>query len=174
VKPKQQKTSPLERAAEETRQGRLWRAKEILSGHLACNGYSPEALAAYGRVLAQMHDDRDAGKYLFLSGLSTMDEQPLTELWLTGVRGKPHKWIFAQFPSAGKRDLDAYPETVRQNLLELGFPKGFKHPKFPNHPEHKTGRLKAGFAIFVGVTIIITIIVGLIHGAAVIGGWIFG
>jgi hypothetical protein len=174
VSPKQPKISPVERAADEARQARPWRAKEILSGHLACNGYSQETLAALGRVLAQMHDDKEAGKYLFLSGLSKPEEQPLIELWLKGIRGKPHSWIFSQLPSAGRRDLKDYPETVRQNLLQLGFPANFTHPRSPVYGPAKYGRFKAGLAVAAGIALVITVIVGLIHGAAIIGGWIFG
>ena len=121
-----------------------------------------------------MHDDKEAGKYLFLSGLSTLEEQTLIELWLNGIRGKTHSWIFSQFPSAGRHDLKDYPETVRQNLLGLGFPANFKHSRSPVYGSEKNGRFKAGLAVAAGIAFFITIIVGLIHGAAVIGGWIFG
>src|SRR5262249_41065091 len=117
MRTERQKLSPLQRAEQESRAGRLWRAKEILSGFIPNVGYCPKTFATYGRILLQMHDLKEAGKYLFLSGLAADEENEAVELFLQNLRGKPCGWIFSQFPGAGRKEtLADYPERVQEEL----------------------------------------------------------
>ncbi|MDQ3686198.1 MAG: hypothetical protein M3430_11450 [Acidobacteriota bacterium] len=60
----------LEKAERELAQGNLWRAKEILQGSVSDAGYNIELFEKYGIVLLKMGDLPEAGKFLFLSGVS--------------------------------------------------------------------------------------------------------
>src|SRR5262249_15657614 len=133
MKTGRKKLSPLQRAAEESRAGRLWRAKEVLSGFIGSAGYSPETFAAYGLILFQIHDLKEAGKYLFLSGLATKEEKQAVELFLHNLRGKPCAWIYSQFPGAARKEgLAKYPEGVQDELQRLGFPADFPPDFLPS------------------------------------------
>jgi hypothetical protein len=178
MKTGRQKLSPLQRAEAESRAGRLWRAKEILSGHIPNVGYSPETFAAYGRILLQMHDLKEAGKYLFLSGLATKEENEAVKLFLDNLRGKPCGWIFSQFPGAARKEgLAGYPERVQEDLQQLGFPADFRHDKSIIPPPVKwdePGKWKVGCG-FVGLIAFVGLVIfGIVHRISVIGEWILG
>ncbi len=55
--------------AEALATGKLWRAKEILSGRIASQPFSPELYEQLGALLLRMGDDLAAGKFLLLSGV---------------------------------------------------------------------------------------------------------
>ena len=177
MKTRGQKLSPLQRAEEEARAGRLWRAKEILSGYIPNVGYSPETFAAYGRVLLRMHDLKEAGKYLFLSGLATREENEAVELFLDKLRGKPCGWIHSQFPGAARKEMLAdYPERVQEELQRLGFPADFRHDEsiIPAPVKRdESGKWIVGCSMVVVFAILGLIIFGLVHGMSVISDWIF-
>ena len=168
------KTHLIDRAAKEAAAGRLWRAKEILAGSIGSHGYTPERFAAYGRLLARMQDTKEAGKYLFLSGLATVDEVPAVEVFLASVRGRPRQWIYAQFPGAARRGpLVAYPDRVREELRRLGFPDDFRWKGPPETPT-TTNRWQSVGAVAVGFSILGLICLGLLHGCYVASDWVFG
>ncbi len=51
----------------ELKKGNIWRAKEILRGHIA-QIYQPDEYIAYGKLLYDLKDYYEAGKYLFAGG----------------------------------------------------------------------------------------------------------
>ncbi|HWA25301.1 MAG TPA: hypothetical protein VG734_06555 [Lacunisphaera sp.] len=166
-------TSP-DRAAQEAAAGRLWRAKEILAGRIAALGYSTERFAAYGRILAQMNDTKEAGKYLFLSGLATPEEAPVVEVFVRLLRGRPAPWIYSQFPGAARKNsLAAYPVRVQTELAQLGFPANFRWRTPAEAPVPLRWWQSAGIAAMV-LTFIFLLMTGLIHGCSVVDDWIFG
>ncbi len=52
----------------ELKKGNIWRAKEILRGHIA-QIYQPDEYVAYGKLLYDLKDYYEAGKYLFAGGV---------------------------------------------------------------------------------------------------------
>ncbi len=48
--------------------GEIWRAKEILFGRLGSSPFTPDHSEQLGLVLLLMHDELEAGRYLFASG----------------------------------------------------------------------------------------------------------
>lgn len=165
--------SGLAHAESEAVAGRLWRAKEILAGNIGSHGYSPERFAAYGRILARMHDTKEAGKYLLLSGLADEAEAPIVEVFLDSVRDRPHKWIYSQFPGIARRNaLADFPERVREELVQLGFPRDFRRKGSPA-TSVPAGRWQVLGVIVVGLFVFL-VVNGLLHGCHVVGGWIFG
>ncbi len=63
--------SLLARIDTEVAAGRLWRAKEIVRGHISNTWPSPVVLERYGQILLSLGDELDAGRYLWLSGVRT-------------------------------------------------------------------------------------------------------
>ena len=170
---KQQKRPVIERAAEEAAGGRLWRAKELLSGRINSGDYSPEAFAAYGRVLAGMHDSKEAGKFLFLSGMATNDERELVELFLSGVRGRSWELVLSRFPSSARRvSVSEFPENVQAELKALGVPKRSLNEPIAA-PAAPIGRCGTTILKAVGFATVLIILVGLANGIYVTIRWLF-
>ncbi|WP_438480367.1 DUF6584 family protein [Oleiharenicola lentus] len=167
------KLSSLDRASAAVTSGKLWRAKEILAGHIGSTGYTPELFAAYGKVLAQMNDSKEAGKYLLLSGLENDEDKAAIELYVSSVREKPYTWIRSQFPSSARNlSSEKYPQSVYSQLRELGFPEHLAGRQ-EKTPFAKSSKWKEGAAIILGFTILGLIVVGLLHGLYVVGKWLF-
>ena len=177
MQPNNRKLPPIERALAELKAGRLWRAKEILSGYLGTVGYVPEVYAAYGRVLAEMHDSREAGKFLFLSGIAAAEEQAVVDVYLAGIHGKPYGLIFSGFPSAARRrKLEEYPARVRSGLVALGFPEDFDRmrcQRSQDAPQRKASNYNIATMLALGGAFFVFILVGLLHGISVVLRWLF-
>ncbi|MBK8000227.1 MAG: hypothetical protein IPK15_16270 [Verrucomicrobia bacterium] len=136
-------------------------------------GYSPEIYAAYGRILAEMHDSKEAGKFLFLSGLATQEEESLTGLFIDSVRGRPWQQVLSCFPRTALKDaLTDYPERVRVELKALGYPDEIGKQSLGQPPTWRS-RLGQAFAALVGLCFLALLIVGLVHGFYVVGRWLF-
>jgi hypothetical protein len=99
--------------------GRVWRAKEILSGNIKSGLVVPEILERYGVLLDSVGDRLEAGKYLYLSGIrrpeyeypialflqrhSKLDGPALVSRLPQAIRRTP----FNELPPAVQADLDA-------------------------------------------------------------------
>ena len=113
----------LEQARGEARIGRLWRAKEILGGALPKVGYDLELYEAYGQVLLQMHDDLEAGRFLFLSGVRKPEYEEAISLYLERHGHNGWQPLVGTFPHRARlAELHDYPETVRTELSQIGSP----------------------------------------------------
>ena len=111
----------LEKAEGEADAGRLWRAREILQGSIGNWPESPELLLAYGRVLMDLGDMVEAGKYLFISGTrgSEVDEAIGIFLERHG-RGRLGD-LLGQLPQSLRGPgLSKLPAVVRDDLEALG------------------------------------------------------
>lgn len=109
---------------QEIQQGNLWRAKEIHQGRVKQRGYDPQLYEAYGRLLADMGDHMEAGRFLFLSGAQVPEYREPVQLFLQ--RYGRHGWqqLVGTFPVAAKLpSLADYPESVRTELRRLGRPE---------------------------------------------------
>lgn len=104
-------------------EGQFWRAKEILQGLLANGGHDPALYERYGRVLLQMGDLREAGRYLFLSGRREPEYQQAIDLFLGRHARRGWRSLLSAFPKPARRIRpDAYPDSVRRELVKLGMP----------------------------------------------------
>ena len=115
------KDSPslLARVETELSVGRVWRAKEILSGNIKAGLVSPEILERYGVLLESLGDRLEAGKYLYLSGVRRPEYEYPIALFLQRhakldgpglVSRLPHavrRIPFNELPPAVQADLDA-------------------------------------------------------------------
>lgn len=123
----------LRRAEAERRTGRLWRAKEIPRGAVRSHATDVRILESYGRLLDQLGDRVEAGKYLFLSGVRGPGVDETIEVFLSrhgnGARGD----LIAQFPRGVRRaGLGELPPVVESEVEALDL------------PEHGGGAVSAG------------------------------
>jgi hypothetical protein len=113
----------LRKAEAETAAGRMWRAKEMLRGSIGSESYAlePDLLEAYGRLLDQLGDRYEAGKFLFLSGKWDSGYGEAIELYLDRNKKASASDIIAQFPAAiRRRGLAHLPDNVRKMLEQKG------------------------------------------------------
>jgi hypothetical protein len=88
---------------EAIRDGKLWRAKEILQGRLSTPHFDRELLLRYGEVLQSMGDDLEAGRILFCAGARQPNHQELITLFLSKhPRTEPGRFL-ATMPAMVRR-----------------------------------------------------------------------
>jgi hypothetical protein len=117
--------STISRAADEIANGRLWRAKEILGSSISTYGYSREVFHALAKVLRQMGDDLEAGKFLLLAvDKPSASEYDAINLFLSRYEDQNYRKLLATFPAAARLgNRDDYPEFLRTCLTEYGAPQ---------------------------------------------------
>ena len=165
------------RAAEaETSAGRLWRAKEMLRGCIGSESYAlePDLLEAYGRLLDQLCDRYDAGKYLFLSGKCDPEYSEAIELYLARNKKACASELIAQFPAAIRHHgLGHLPDNVRRRLEQMGanaaelerrepLPYGVRVPAWKD---------RLAMAFFIGILLCAVFLC--VVGFVTVMGWIF-
>ena len=102
--------------------GEIWRAKEILRGNIRVRGYDVELYERYGRLLLNVGEMTEAGKYLFLSGRRSPEYEETISVYLARHVPNPEHMYFS-FPRAARlNDIDEYPEEVRRTLETFDFP----------------------------------------------------
>ena len=105
-------------------QGEVWRAKESLRGNIRLRGYDFELYERYGKLLLDIGEMSEAGKYLFLSGQRSPEYEEAISLYLARHIPNP-EYMYFSFPRAARlNDIDGYPEEVRQTLESFDFPVG--------------------------------------------------
>ena len=116
----------FDKVEREVAKGNLWRAKEILQGSIPNSGYHADLFEKLGIVLLAMDDLPEAGRFLFLSGRRKAEYEKAIGVFLTKHRKNPRA-LFQRFPRAARLPaLSNYPESVRMELADLGFPEVLK------------------------------------------------
>lgn len=101
--------------------GRLWRAKEILQGRLPSAGYDTCLYERYGTILLQMGDMKEAGKYLFFSGIRKPAYEQAIGIFI-GRHAKSINTLYGSFPAAVRGAApSSYPACVLDELQALDF-----------------------------------------------------
>ena len=117
------------RAETEIREGRPWRAKEILRGNICTRPYSPELYGRYGELLIGLGDELEAGKYLFLAGSDDARHRQAIDLFLRRC-GPSGGELHSRFPARARRlSLEHYPPMVREALSSRGYTGGERDPR---------------------------------------------
>jgi len=124
--------------------GNFWRAKEILQGRLAGCKYDCELYERYGNVLLKMHDDLEAGKFLFLCGRREPRYEKSINLYLDRFGEKQTGGLFETFPhSAQNSSIERFPEEVLVMLEKSGHDRSLIGKNAKPRPEQK---LRSPFA----------------------------
>lgn len=138
--------------------GEPWRAKEILRGNLRLRGYDVDLYERYGRLLLDLGEAMEAGKYLFLSGKRAPEYESAISTYLSRhLPGRLDNMYFS-FPAPARLDdIDQYPDAVRQTLETLDFPVAVDGRLYAQrrwrehwererakHPDPKDGEISVG------------------------------
>ena len=97
--------------------GRLWRAKEILTGRLASSNYDPALFGKLAIVLDGMRDDDEAGRYYLLSGATDGRGGELARHFLDSRREASVAQIWLTMPKAARRCDPSH--TTPDGTIEL-------------------------------------------------------
>lgn len=149
-------------------QGKLWRAKEILSNQLAQSSYDVCLYEQYGAVFLMMGDDMEAGRYLFLSGVSKPDYKEAVDIFLN--RCGKHDWshLVQSFPGrARKTPISELPERVQATLYDLGLTSDHEEGQTAEEiqtAEHSVADtlFRTGLGLLL-VLVVLIFLVGLVH-----------
>ena len=148
----------LVRARREIGEGRLWRAKEILSGNLPVRGYDLTLYEEYGVLLSQMGDTIEAGRFLFLSGAEEPEYREPVQLYLRRFGANGWTQLVGSFPAAAKLPyLGDYPETVQTELRRLGRPEQLSMDEMRYGPKRTSSSLGCG--VILGLVLIAVLVI---------------
>ncbi|GAB5405951.1 MAG: hypothetical protein Aurels2KO_41820 [Aureliella sp.] len=116
--------STIAKAKLEADDGRLWRAREILTSSIPNYGYSKLLMRQLAEISIAMGDDIDAGKYLLLStDHPDATECTLIATFLSRASGSNYQMLLSRFPKAARLvQREEYPEYLRSLLCDLGAP----------------------------------------------------
>ena len=106
--------------------GQVWRAKELLRGNIGSGSYDSPLYERYGRLLLDLGEFVEAGKYLFLSGCRRPEFDEAINVYLSRHPEDRPEVLYYSFPSAARfRQIARYPLAVRRVLEERGLPQYF-------------------------------------------------
>lgn len=173
---KRNKDSYMLRVEGAISEGKLWKAKEILQGHIAATKFDPALYERYGTVLLEMGDLVEAGKYLFLAGTNKPEHINAKELYLSRHARNGWQNLYSTFPSWAKLlDLSEYPEAVADELRSLGYPeeerRKLKAAQVVTKPKTFKDRLLNTLGGVFVLFIILCLVVGVVVVIRTIIGW---
>lgn len=165
--------SAAARADKALQAGQLWRAKDILSGTIGNQQFSPDLYKSYGEVLLRMGDYIEAGKYLFLSGFRKPEYDEPIKLYLSR-HGRKGCWkLYETFPRKARFEtLEAYPEETRKELSALGLPDRWqKEPPHLMPPQSLKSTLFNYAAGAFLIILLLSLVIGIFTGLYKLWGW---
>ncbi len=108
-------------AATALEEGRLWRAKEILSGRIGACEYDPILFEQYGLVLLRMGDLIEAGRFLLLSGVRRPEYDEAIALFLRKNAHAGYRSLLGTFPRSVRRlTWQQLPPQLQADLRAAG------------------------------------------------------
>ena len=120
------KQSLYQRVDEAIERGETWRAKEILRGNIGSASYDSQLYERYGKLLLDLSELVEAGKFFFLSGRRSPEYDQAIGVYLSRHPENRPELLFRSFPSGARfRELHRYPLDVRRTLEERGLPQHF-------------------------------------------------
>ena len=108
--------SVVERARLDVEQGRLWKARDRLTGTLQQRPHEAEVIDLLGDVYLRMGDPPAAGRILMLSAREDEAARKAREAF-TSLHQANVYYLAAAVPA--KRPLDRYPDPVQGRLAQL-------------------------------------------------------
>ena len=120
------KQNLYQRVDEAIERGETWRAKEMLRGNVGSGSYDSQLYERYGKLLLDLGELVEAGKFFFLSGRRRPEYDEAIAVYLSRHPESRPELLFYSFPSGARfRELHRYPLEVRRVLEERGLPQHF-------------------------------------------------
>lgn len=155
----------IEKAENFARDGNLGRAKEVLQGNIGNLDFDPRLYAAYGRVLKQMGDEVQAGKYFFIAGCLDESSKSAIAAYENRYR-KAGVALVHNWPSKAKRaGWDKLPPATQERLTSLGV----SMPVFTDYASKFEATQSSPKDTFVSILLLFGFLI--LAGASVSLGW---
>lgn len=162
----------LTRIDTEIAAGRPWRAKEIVRGTISNAWPEPDVLERYGRLLLDLGDELEAGKYLWLSGMRSPAYEKAVALFLARQGRHGRGVLLAQLPKSFRRlPFDQLPIELRGQLRARGIGAGDFGVKRGRVPL-RGSRWKDWTAAALGLGLLACLIVGVGVGFRTVVLWV--
>lgn len=156
----------LDRVDAEISVGRVWRAKEILSGNIASGVVDPVILERYGHLLDALGDRVEAGKYLYLAGVRRPEYEHPIALFLQRHARLDGPALVALFPNAVRRTpFNELPQAVQEDLDR----RGVKHAAFGVRRARRP-RVERSWTDTLGMALALIVMLFFV-ASLVVGGW---
>lgn len=146
---------------------KLWRAKEILQGHLRNPEVNLEMLQKYGEVLLEMNDLIEAGRMLFCAGARGERFSEAIEIFLSrNSRREPQRFL-ATLPSAIRRQRHLADFIASADFERFGWTEDQRARIVPletlidRKPKRESHRLASALAVSALLCLFTLIVVGL-------------
>jgi hypothetical protein len=168
----------LGRADAEIAAGRVWRAKELLRGNLSSRA-EPALLERYGRLLEELGDRVEAGRYLFFSGSRLPEyEQPIALFLQRHAKKRSRRALIALIPApVRRRRFQELPPTLQEDLRRLGVDEsefgGSSRSMRSSGPIAVGGTLPDWLAAAASTAIAMFFFAALVVGVIVICSWLW-
>jgi hypothetical protein len=113
----------IRKAQARIEKGEIWSAKEILRGNIAFHN-DKELYEIYGKLLLDLGEKCEAGKYLFLSSKRNVEYQCAINLFLSRYRKAGWRSLISSFPVIARvYALENLKEPLYSELKEWGLPE---------------------------------------------------
>ena len=159
----------LKRAEAEIAAGRVWRAKEILRGALSSSA-EPALLERYGRLLDELGDRYEAGKYLFLSGARPPEYADAIDLFLMRTARRSGADFVQLFPASVRRlAFQDLPPVLHEALRQRGVGKEHFTVEAPRPVWSRRDLPVVAGSVVMGALLLVALVIG----ARVIVAWVW-
>ena len=149
----------------------IWRAKEILRSIIRWR-YDTEIYLAYGKILYDVKDYYEAGKYLFIAGEKTDGQYSRAiEIFLDRHQYADFNQLMSNFPKRFiQENFDNYPRNV-QKYMDM---RGYKKKTFEkfNEDNRYVQKPSSLFSKIVGLVLFSFAMASLVIGGMTIFNWI--
>ena len=138
--------------------GQLWRAKEILASRIGTLPLDPEVFERLGRVLLQMGDRLEAGRFLLVSGKRQPEYQEAIALFVRRHSRGGWQDLLASLPAVVRRcKWSDLPPEARADLEAAGVPPRSDADVSQVALSGTTGR-RPGWIAILGVLFVLVVI----------------
>ena len=151
------------------KEGKIYKVREILEGNIRSQPYDKELYEEYGKLLYNLGDFKNAGKYLLLADNNEEKYQEAINLFLCSY--SPEQWWYLFPHKLKKLSVDKLPQSIKKLMEEYpDFKVSVINYKTRNsiYYQFKENK-KEKFAMFVaGVFSIFIVLLGILKFAEIV------
>lgn len=151
---------------EEINQKRLWKAKEMLQSSIASSPYDEETYFEYAKLLYQLGDMVESGKYFLLTNTNDINHSNAIKEFLNRYKQKDY---FSHFPRKFKKvPIDEYPKNLKllleenPNIKKNIYVEQKENIDNKNYKETFTDKIVGMIVISILVSIVIIFFIGVV------------
>jgi tetratricopeptide (TPR) repeat protein len=157
------------RIENEINNNRIWKAKEILQGMIKSQPYDEELYYQYAKILYNLGDFVESGKYFLLSDTSSKEYKQAIDEFLKRYDAQNY---FSHFPRMFKKvPINNYPKNLKNLMIEKPtiqrYIKEYQEYQNDYQSAYKEDFIDKAMGIFIGLIVLLIISIFLL-GAGVL------